>query len=66
MKNLMDSFSLKGKNALVVCPERRYGFEIVKGLLAAGAKVWLAGEDCSSYEKMNFPIENVLKMGKSV
>ena len=57
MKNVMDSFSLKGKKALVVCPERRYGIELIKGFLAAGAKVWIAGNENSYYEKMNLPIE---------
>lgn len=59
MKNLMNSFSLEGKNALVVCPERRYGMELVKGFLAAGAKVWLAGSDSACYEKMELPIEGI-------
>lgn len=60
MKNLMNSFSLEGKNALVVCPERRYGVELVKGFSAAGAKVWLAGEYSDCYEEMNLPIEGIL------
>lgn len=37
-------FSLSGKTALVVCPENTYGKEITHGLLAAGARVWLAGD----------------------
>ena len=37
-------FSLKGKNALVVCPENTYGKELVLGLTNAGAKVWVASD----------------------
>ena len=44
MENLMNRFSLAGKKALVVCPENPYGDEIVDGLIAAGAEVWLAGD----------------------
>lgn len=44
MENILDCFSLDGKNALVICPENPYGSEIVQGLLAGGAKVWLAGD----------------------
>lgn len=43
MVNILGRFSLSGKKALVVCPENPYGNEIVQGLLAGGAKVWLAG-----------------------
>jgi len=41
--NILDSFSLAGKHALVTCPEHAYGIEMTQGLMAAGAKVWLAG-----------------------
>lgn len=41
--NFMDSFSLAGKKALVLCPEYNYGPELVQGLLDGGAKVWVAG-----------------------
>lgn len=43
MEHILDNFSLTGKNALVVCPENPYGSEIIRGLLAGGATVWLAG-----------------------
>ena len=38
-----NKFSLQGKNALVICPENNWGPEVVKGLVAAGCKVFLAG-----------------------
>lgn len=41
--NFLDSFSLAGKKALVICPEHMYGPELVQGLIAGGAKVWVAG-----------------------
>lgn len=44
MKQMRNSFSLAGKNAVVICPENRYGTELVQGLLDAEAKVWLAGD----------------------
>ena len=43
MQNILDSFSLAGKKALVVCPENAYGIELVQGLAAGGAQVWIAG-----------------------
>ena len=43
MNNILDRFSLAGKNALIVCPENPYGREITAGLAAAGAKIWVAG-----------------------
>ena len=44
MNNILDSFSLAGKKALIVCPENPYSPEIAAGLVAAGAEVWVAGE----------------------
>ena len=44
MSQLLEKFSLEGRTALVVCPERPYGRELTEGLLSAGARVWLAGE----------------------
>lgn len=41
--SLLNSFSLAGKNALVICPEYAYGPELVQGLIDGGAKVWVAG-----------------------
>ena len=38
-----NKFSLQGKNALVICPENNWGPEVVKSLVAAGCKVFLAG-----------------------
>ena len=38
-----NKFSLQGKNALVICPENNWGPEVVKGLVAAGCQVFLAG-----------------------
>ncbi len=43
MQTLLDSFSLSGKNALVVGGEHPYGAELISGLQAAGARVWTAG-----------------------
>ena len=43
MQNLSASFSLSGKNALVVGGEHPYGAELIAGLRAAGARVWTAG-----------------------
>ena len=37
-----NSFSLAGKNALVICPENNWGPEIVDGLLAAGCAGMIA------------------------
>ena len=39
-----DHFSLKGKTALVVCPENTYGAQLVESLLSASAQVWVAGD----------------------
>ena len=38
-----NKFSLQGKNVLVICPENNWGPDVVKGLAAAGCKVFLAG-----------------------
>lgn len=43
MENILQKFSLSGKNALIVYPENPYGTEIAAGLCSAGAKIWLAG-----------------------
>ena len=43
MNNILDRFSLKGKKALIVCPENPYSREIAAGLSAAGAEIWVAG-----------------------
>lgn len=60
MKNIAESFSLQGKNALVVGAEHIYGAEIIAGLAAAGARVWAAGtvpvagaEDTFIYDHAN-------------
>ena len=44
MESVLNHFSLHGKKALVICPENPYGKEIVDGLLAGFAEVWLAGD----------------------
>lgn len=41
--SLLNSFSLSGKKALVLCPEYTYGPELVQGLMDGGAQVWVAG-----------------------
>jgi len=43
MENILQKFSLSGKNALIVCPENPYGKEIAEGLSSAGAVIYLAG-----------------------
>lgn len=43
MNNILDRFSLRGKKALIVCPENPYSAEIAAGLRAAGAEIWVAG-----------------------
>ena len=45
MDSMNFSFSLQGKNALVVCPEFNWGKDIAAGLKKAGAKVYLAGKN---------------------
>lgn len=40
--NILEQFSLKGKHALITCPEYPYGKEIAAGLCSAGANVYLA------------------------
>lgn len=44
MESVLNHFSLHGKKALVICPENPYGKEIVDGLLAGFAEVWVAGD----------------------
>jgi NAD(P)-dependent dehydrogenase (short-subunit alcohol dehydrogenase family) len=43
--NILDRFSLKGKYALINCPEYPYGKEIAAGLANAGASLYLSGPD---------------------
>ena len=43
-------FSLKGRVALVTGAGRGLGFEIARGLAAAGARVWLNGRDAGRLE----------------
>lgn len=47
-----NQFSLEGKNVLVICPENNWGPEIVKGLIAAGCKVFLAGPNEGAMQAM--------------
>ena len=44
MKPVYNTFSVEGKNALVICPENPYGKELAEGLLSGGANVYLAGD----------------------
>ena len=50
--NILESFSLEGKNALIICPENPGGYEIAKGLSDAGAKIWFAGEREIGYDSI--------------
>lgn len=43
--NILDSYSLKGKKALIYSPHYIYGEEVAAGLCEAGAEVWFCGED---------------------
>ena len=45
--NILERFSLKGKKALLYAPDSVYGTDIAKGLIEAGAEVWLCGEDAA-------------------
>ncbi len=56
MDNLLNRFSLQGKNALLVCPQNPYAKELAMGLLAAGAKLWLAGDCPADWE---IPVEGI-------
>ena len=47
-----NKFSLQGKNALVICPEHNWGPDVVKGLVDAGCKVFLAGPNQAAMEAM--------------
>ncbi len=51
--SILERFSLAGKNVLVYAPDDVYGVDITKGLIEAGAKVWLCGEDASHLEKIS-------------
>ena len=48
MNSILERFSLKGKKALIICPENPYGREIAAGLAAAGAEVWVAGSTAAA------------------
>ena len=52
MENILDRFSLAGKNALIVCPENPYGAEIAAGLRSAGAKIFFAGPDEAAMKQL--------------
>lgn len=51
--NILEQFSLKGKNALITCPEYPYGREIAMGLSSAGAAVYLAGPEEAALEEVS-------------
>lgn len=50
--NILDRFSLKGKNALVYAPQLVYGTDVAQGLKEAGARVWLCGNDADALKKI--------------
>ena len=50
--NILEQFSLKGKNALITCPEYPYGKEIAAGLCSAGACVYLAGPNAEAMNQL--------------
>lgn len=47
------SISIERKNALVICPELGWGPDVVKGLAAAGCKVFLAGPNAEAMQDMD-------------
>lgn len=49
--SVFERFSLKGKNALIYAPDDVYGADIAKGLIEAGAKVWLCGDNMADLQK---------------
>ena len=53
MGSINEKFSLEGKNALVICPENNWGSDVVKGLVAAGCRVFLAGPDEAAMKAMD-------------
>jgi len=55
--NILDKFSLKGKSALIVCPEYLYGREIAEGLISAGASVYFAGPDTDKMQSVSKSLE---------
>lgn len=48
-----NNFSLAGKNVLVICPENNWGPDVVKGLVDAGCKVFLAGPNEAAMKAMD-------------
>lgn len=48
-----NKFSLAGKNVLVICPEHNWGPDVVKGLVDAGCKVFLAGPNEDAMKAMD-------------
>lgn len=61
-------FSLKGKNALINCPQYIYGAEIAEGLYEAGAKIWFCGgcmdsmsESVLELEKKGVNVEGIFE-----
>ena len=59
MENILNRFSLAGRNALIVCPENPYGAEIAAGLASAGAKIYLAGPDEAALKEVARVLANV-------
>ena len=50
--SVLDSFSLKGKKALIYAPQFEFGPDVACGLAEAGAEVWLCGEDKAALDSV--------------
>lgn len=61
MGDFLQAFSLKGKNALIVCPQNPYGREIVLGLYHAGANIYLTGNFGAGTSEKMFDAPETLK-----
>lgn len=51
-KNILDSFSLKGKVALITGGAGKYGRQLVEGLSQAGAKTYVASRQLDKLQKL--------------
>ena len=50
--NSVNSFTLRGKKALIAYPEALYGYQIAEGFCEAGAEVFLCGPDPAKMKAM--------------
>ena len=50
--NVMDSFSLKGKVALITGGAGKYGRQLVEGLAEAGAKTYVASRQLDKLKEL--------------